>query len=349
MDVGRVDALTKGEGVTVAVLDSGVSDKHRVLKGKVTAGGDYTEDRKGAGCDLIGHGTVIAGVIAGRPDPEGQFRGMAPEAELLSIRVRPDAEKTPGDGFSDVLAKAIDEAVDAKVDIINLSVATAPSAKLEAAVERAHDKGVLLVAAAGNQNGDGGRNEPVYPAAYGDGDRTDVSVLAVANLDTSGQPAEQSNTGSYVDVAAPGVDIIGPSPNSETEYSKGDSGTSYATPFVTGTAALVMARFPDLSPAEVAERITKTAEHPAGEDGRNDAVGHGMVDPYRAVTADLEKNTPHAQAPPPRPAWPGDTEYFARNAAGVMLLAAVVLVVAVAAGRSLIPRIRRNRELADRS
>lgn len=345
MDVkDRVWPHATGKGVTVAVIDSGVWDGHEVFdqKDKISYGTSFPDDGMNAKCDRVGHGTVIAGVIAGKQDGDGQFHGMAPDARIHAIRLLPDTSPTSDPEVSDLLAEAVDEAVDKNgVKIINVSVAVGDSAKLEAAVKRAHDKGVLIVAAGGNQNGDGGGNEPVYPAAYGQDGDTDVSVLAVAGMKQNGERAEKSNTGEYIDVAGPGENVNGPSPRTADEYN-GGNGTSYATPFVSGTAALVMQRYPDLGPAEVARRITATAEHPPG--GRDDAVGYGMVDPYRAVTADLGKDAEHVRAAPPRLQWPGDTEHFARNAAGVMLLGTVVVILAVITGRTVIPRIRRNRE-----
>ncbi|TWJ08366.1 type VII secretion-associated serine protease mycosin [Stackebrandtia albiflava] len=319
--------LARGEGQTVAVIDSGVSDRHPVLAGAVDEGDDYTGEGKGGRCDESGHGTLIAGIIAGRPDPETDFAGMAPAARVYAVRLLRDTTRVSDEQVPIRLAAAIREAVDHGASVLNLSYEGTHHRDLRSAVEYAIAENVVVVAAAGNQRSS--PDEPPYPAAY-DG------VLAVANVDESGQRASQSSAGNHVDVAAPGEGVVGPGRRGEG-YS-GDSGTSYSTAFVSGLAALLRSHLPELSAADVVDRIVRTAQHPP--QGWNPEVGHGIIDPYRAMTADLSNDTTAAAGEAPRIRWEADRGYAARSAAGRLLAVAVVAVVLVAAGRAVLPRVR---------
>ncbi|HIW62640.1 MAG TPA: type VII secretion-associated serine protease mycosin [Candidatus Stackebrandtia excrementipullorum] len=333
----RVWPLTTGDGVKVAVIDSGVSDAHDVLSDKVTPVANLVPDDLTADCDLVGHGTSIAGIIAGRADTDSPFSGMAPDAEILSIRVMPDLKPVNSDDIPQRLASAIRQAVDAGADVINLSIQVSSSNVLREAVEYAADNDVVMVAAAGNQGGSDGSNLPQYPAAY-DND----AVIAVTSTDPAGQPASSSNTGDYIDLAAPGVEIEGPGPKGKGFTGGPDaSGTSFATAFVSGTAALLRERFPRADAEEIAARMIVTAEHPA--QGWNPTVGFGMVDPYRAVTTELETSlAPQSRAVPPVLHLRGDEQAGPRKTATWMLVGAVCIVTLIGVGREVVPRIRRR-------
>lgn len=331
----RVWPLTTGEAVTVAVIDSGVSDAPQVLSGKVSIGDSLIDDGHGAGCDLVGHGTSIAGIIAGRTDSDSPFAGMAPKAKILSIRVMADLRPVNGEEIPDHLATAIRQATDAGADVINLSIQVSHTKSLEKAVSYAADKGVLLVAAAGNQGGSDGSNQPQYPAAY-DND----AVLAVASIGPDGTPAETSNTGEYLDIAAPGENIEGPGPKGDG-YTGGESasGTSFATAFVSGTAALLRSYYPDASPEALAARMKLTAEQPAG--AWSPSVGFGMVDPYRAVTTDLDRRQSRPEAAVPVVTLQQDTQASPRTTANLMVAGTAGFAVLVGCAAAVRQRMRR--------
>lgn len=267
--------LSTGAGVRVAVIDSGVSAEHATLSGKVLPGRDLVDTAGDGTCDENGHGTLIAGIIAGREATSGGFRfyGVAPGATIVPVRVLRDQQRAFGDELSGLVATAIRHAVDnARAGVINLSLTTDPTPELEAAVRHAHDRGVVVVAAAGN----GGDGAVQYPAAYPD-------VIAVGGVDTGDKHVGSSSTGAFVDVAAPGDRISGPSPRGGGYLYTTDGGTSFAAAYVTGVAALIRAYDPALPPSGVADRIMTTADHPAGL--RDAEVGHGVVNPARAVGA----------------------------------------------------------------
>ena len=275
--------LTEGAGVKVAVIDSGVSVDHPSLRGKVLPGIDYVDTGKGPGqCDENGHGTLIAGIIAGRETVSGGFRfyGVAPAATIVPVRVLRDQQRSFESDLSGRIATAIRWAVDVGgAAVINLSLTTEPTADLAAAVKHAIDKGVVVVAAAGNEGTSEQPGQLTYPAAY-------PGVIGVAGVDQQDQHVSSSTSGDYVDVAAPGVRIAGPSPQGGGFLFSADGGTSFATAYVSGVAALVRAYYPKLSPDQVTQRITQTAEHPA--QSWNPQIGYGVVDPARAVGAIVE-------------------------------------------------------------
>jgi type VII secretion-associated serine protease mycosin len=272
--------LTRGAGVRVAVIDSGVSDDHASLRGKVLSGIDYVSPGAGPGlgrCDENGHGTLIAGIIAGRETVSGGFRfyGVAPDATIVPIRVLRDQQVTFETDLSARIADAIRWAVDvAHADVINLSLTTQPTPSLQSAIQHALNQRVVVVAAAGNEGASQQPGQLTYPAAY-------PGVIGVAGVDQQDQHVDSSTSGDYVDVAAPGVRIAGPSPAGGGFLFSQSGGTSFATAYVTGVAALIRAYYPDISPDQVTQRIEQTAEHPA--QGWNSEVGYGVVDPVRAV------------------------------------------------------------------
>ncbi len=282
--------LSRGAGVTVAVIDSGVSPDHPSLTGKVLPGLDLLGAGSGQ-CDENGHGTLVAGLIAGRETVSGgyRFHGVAPDATILPIRVLRDQRRTSDSALSELIAQALNWAVDhGSADVINLSLTAVPTPALSAAIQRALDAGAVIVAASGNE-GESGNSAAAYPAAY-DG------VIAVAGTDTLDRHVPSSGVGEHVDVAAPGVRIAGPAAAGGGFLFSAEGGTSFATAYVAGLAALVRAYDPQLRPAEVAMRITSTAAHPPN--GWNPEVGHGVVDPSRAVGV-LPPGEALAQGPAP--------------------------------------------------
>ncbi|MFD5318814.1 type VII secretion-associated serine protease mycosin [Streptomyces sp. NPDC127098] len=266
--------LATGEGVTVAVVDSGVDATHPDLDGRVARGSEFVGvrderefriDEPARQRDCEGHGTAVAGLIAARgADGEGVI-GVAPGATVYPVRIADGVENATPRTF----AAAIADAVAAGADVINLSLAIPSDYEpIREAVEDALAEDVVVVAAAGNEG-----DARMYPAAY-DG------VLAVGAVDAEGQPLDSSNPGDWVDLAAIGADQVVVSPGGEGYRAEG--GTSMAAAQVSAVAALVRSRFPDLPATEVVQRLVRSATPLGG--GRNDRTGAGLVDPFGALT-----------------------------------------------------------------
>ncbi|MFD9571748.1 type VII secretion-associated serine protease mycosin [Streptomyces sp. NPDC059982] len=282
-------ARTRGKGVRVAVIDTGVDRANPQLSGALDtgAGRDFLDAKGGDGTnDTVGHGTKVAGLIAARPQEGTGFVGLAPEATVIPIRQN-DGQ---GNGKAATLAQAIDHAVAKGAQVINISQDTdaplTPDSELAKAVQRALDAKVVVVASAGN-DGLSGQKHRTYPAAF-------PGVLAVASSDRNNERAAFSQPGDFIGVAAPGVDMVSTVPGFGQCV---DNGTSFSAPYVAGVAALLRAEHPQWTPQEVVWQIQNTAERSVK--GRDDYVGWGVVDPVRAVTQDGEP--PRAPVPDPGP------------------------------------------------
>jgi type VII secretion-associated serine protease mycosin len=290
LDVQRAWNITKGAGVTVAVLDSGVDERQQDLVGSVTTGPDLT---KGANPPGVApkriHGTNMASIIAAHGHGGGRLDGMigvAPEARILSLRVIVENDE-PGYGFFNTnerfdgtIAEGIRYAVDHGANVINMSLGKAlPTKQERQAVAYAVSRGVVVVAAAGNEGASkrarrSGHAPYSYPASF-------PGVISVAAVTAGHRHAGFSNRNSAVVVSAPGVRIVGAGPGKD--YWVGD-GTSPATAFVSGVAALIKSRHPRLSPALVAQAIVvSTAHRPSG--GYDSGVGFGEVNAASALEA----------------------------------------------------------------
>jgi membrane-anchored mycosin MYCP len=281
LDWSSVWPLTEGRGIKVAVVDSGV-DGNPQLAGKVTA-----IDLTGTGfqdCSGEGHGTAIAGIIAASVQAQGNpFEGVAPEAKILSVKVFTQTQQS---NSSVTLAQGIRDATLLGAQVINVSMTTRSSAVLRAAVEFALSSNVVIVASGGNddqQNGVG----PFYPASY-------PGVLSVGAVERDGSLASFSDQRSHVAVTAPGVSITSTAPGGYSVNSL--NGTSFATAFVSGVAALVRSRYPHLTGPEVVARIEQTADSNTGP-----GTGDGLVNPLQAVTAILAPAAAQSPSPSPRP------------------------------------------------
>ncbi len=377
LDLPTVWRLARGAGQTVAVVDTGVSP-HPMLP-RLIPGGDYVSTGEGTD-DCDGHGTLIAGLIAASADSAagGAFTGIAPEASILSIRQSSNkfraTDQLSGSGYGDVetLAMAIRTATDLGAAVINVSsVACVPVAEafddraLGAALSYAVDvKNVVVVAAAGNTGGPGqcgdqnptDRDRPAWddvrvvasPAWYDD------YVLTVSSVDSGGAPSRFSLAGPWVDVAAPGEHVVSLDPAGDglidalpaEDGAAPIAGTSYAAPVVSGIAALIRSRWPQLSARQVMRLIEDTAHHPPG--GWNPLVGSGVVDALAAVSgggvggqaADHPQPPEFAAAPPP-----AQTDSRPRRVAfaGAAVCIAVATVSALSAlarrsGRRAVPQ-----------
>lgn len=272
----RVWPFSTGRNVTVAVIDSGVDDDNPQLRGIVRLGRDFLTPRDGrANFDCVGHGTAVASIIAAQPASGIGFVGMAPGARILPIRVserEDDGSGTTGDAVNAaVFAKAIRYAADAGAKVINVSLALySDQAPVRAAVRYAESRDALIIAAAGNAHSDQGSDPVTYPAAY-------PGVLGVGAITIDGTRLSTSQVGSYVDICAPGGGVLAAVPQYGYRYF---DGTSFATAFVSGAAALLRSADPALSASQVADRLMATAT-PAP--GPADQYGAGVVNPYAAV------------------------------------------------------------------
>ncbi|MET8581998.1 type VII secretion-associated serine protease mycosin [Streptomyces collinus] len=330
---------TKGRGVTVAVLDTGVEADHPDLAGNVLPTKDMIGFGAGPGDRAWArHGTAMAGIIAGHGHGPGRTDGVvgvAPEAKILPVRViledgdaaRTKARTTRGNALADGIRWAADHGA----DVINLSLgddsaSAHPEPSEDEAVQYALKKGVVVVASSGN-GGDKG-DHVSYPAAY-------PGVIAATAVDKFGTRASFSTRRWYAAVSAPGVDVVIADP--DHKYYEG-WGTSAASAFVSGAAALVKAAHPRLTPAQVKKLLEDTArDAPVG--GRDDSRGFGMIDPAAALkaAARLEPRRLHPASyggkyfgPGPDTAGPvGSAADWAGPLAGgagaVLLVAAVVL------------------------
>jgi type VII secretion-associated serine protease mycosin len=261
-------SVTRGAGVTVAIVDSGVEADHQDLAGSVRPGIDYVNPGGDGRTDPNGHGTHVAGIIAAHVNNALGIAGAAPDVRILPVRVL-DAN---GGGAASNVAKGVIWAADHGARVINLSLGGGLAPGIQQAMQYANSKGAVVVAAGGN-NGQAG-NSPMYPAAY-------PEAVAVAAVDTDRSHPAFGNTGSYIDVAAPGVGIVSTWGSSPTAYASA-TGTSMATPFVSAEAALIISANPALS----ATRITKIIESTAtdlGPGGVDPIFGHGLINPNAAV------------------------------------------------------------------
>ena len=297
LDPARVWPHSTGSGVLVAVVDTGVDSGHPQLRaaGQVAAGEDFFQVGKlRADFDCDSHGTAVASIIAAGPASGIGFRGIAPGARILPVRI---SERGVTDGTTNeidplVLAQGIRYAADQGAKVINLSIAGPRDDRaVRQAVAYAQSRDALVIAAAGNGQRDGEAGLPSYPAAY-DG------VIGVGAVDLEGNRLSQSQVGPYVDLVAPGGAVVGATRRGGHSYF---SGTSFAAPFVAGAAALVRAAWPQLNAKQVAQRLLATASPARGGSAASE-YGAGMIDPYRAVTDGLSKARPQAMPAMAHPA-----------------------------------------------
>ncbi len=260
-------STTKGAGVTVAVVDSGVRRTHQDLAGAVLTGTDLVTGSGDGSNDQNGHGTHVAGIIAARLNGKG-IVGAAPAAKILPVRVLDGS----GSGYSSDVAEGIIYAADHGAKVINLSLGgSAASQGTRTAIQYAIDRGSVVVAAAGNSGQSG--NAPLYPGAF-------PEPIAVGAVDSSLRRAAFSNYGPYVDIVAPGDSVVSAWGSGDNAYAWA-SGTSMATPHVAAAAALAFAANPSYSSAKVRQRLETTAND-LGPAGRDDQYGFGIVDPKNA-------------------------------------------------------------------
>ena len=276
----HVWTTTTGQGVIVAVVDSG-SGPHPDLAENLLPGRSIigtVESQDGRDIDASGHGTHVAGIIAAVANNGIGGSGVAPNAKILPIQVLDQA----GQGDARDVAAGVRFAADNGARVINLSLGGATeSSSLTQAITYANDKGVLVVAAAGNG---GAADKPKWPASL------DLT-LAVTAVDQANNATSFDQRGDYIDLSAPGANIV--------STAKGDyvtlSGTSMAAGFVAGAAALLFAAEPRVTNAQVRDILLRTATD-IGEPGRDVTFGAGLINMVAAL-AELQRMYPPIAAP----------------------------------------------------
>ncbi|MCX5068900.1 S8 family serine peptidase [Micromonospora lupini] len=348
LKVPAAHKITKGAGVVVAVVDTGVEASHPDLRGQVLAGHGTTaaaaRDGRRDDDPVKGHGTRMSGIVAARGGGAMHELGIAPAAKILPVSM--------SDRFNDDdVAMGVRWAADAGADVINLSLRsstnTAAAPGVVDAINYALGKNAVVVAAAGNiEDGD---RQVSYPANI-------PGVVAVTGLDKRGGFFAGSVQGPEAVIAGPMDSIIGPVPKavSPNGYSLG-SGTSSAAAIISGVVALIRSEYPKLDAANVINRLIKTARD-AGPPGRDPQFGFGTVDLLAALTRSVPPVTANpllesAAAGPTRPggvARPGDddgpaVEFGVTNKAGAIVQVALCLGVPIIALIVLLVVLRRRK------
>jgi type VII secretion-associated serine protease mycosin len=274
---------SRGKGVTVAVIDTGVNGNVAELHGAITGGTDVSGLGSPDGQTPVGedpnHGTMVASLLAGRGSGEGTgVIGVAPEADIITASVAFGQDTGAVLSNDDQIAEAVKWAVDSGADVINMSLTRNTSDWPESwddAFMYAFENDVVVVAAAGNRGS--GTSQVGAPA-------TIPGVLTVAGVDRDKNASfDASSQGITIAVAAPSEDLVGVLPDGG--YVQW-SGTSAATPIVAGLVALIRSEYPELDAANVIERLIRTAD-PHGQDVPNSLYGWGIIDPVAALTAEV--------------------------------------------------------------
>jgi type VII secretion-associated serine protease mycosin len=316
--IDEVHRVTRGAGVVVGLIDTGV-DNHPDLAGSVLPGADFGPLKSDGRKDISGHGTAMAGLIAGH----GRILGIAPEAKILPVK--PLFANENG-GVVDT-EEPVRWAVDHGATIISLSIGDdAPNPAWARAIQYAIAKNVVVVAAVNNTT------QGTHPSGLA----MAPGVVVVSGIDKKGEFDSISLSGDVVTVAAPARDCW--SSRLDGRYGSG-TGTSNSTAITAGVVALIRSRFPHLDAAGVVRRLIATADD-KGAPGHDPLYGFGVINPLGAVTATLASEgapdtvppstSPHAAGPTPdRPGW--------------IIIAAALGLLAAAAGLALWARARRAR------
>ena len=268
---------SQGEGVKIAIIDTGIDSTHPSLQGAVVGGTDMSGLGSTDGQTPVGsnsyHGTMVASIAAGRG--ESEIIGVAPKAELLSVSIAFGVEGLDTDSQ---IADGIIWAVDNGAQVINLSLTRNSVSWPESwdqAFLYAFENDVVVVAAAGNRID--GTEQVSAPASI-------PGVISVAGLDLNGLPSENFSTdGLTIGVTAPAEELIGAFPGGEYRMW---SGTSGATPIVSGMVALIRSMYPDMDAANVVNRVISSASK-NGFEGYSTSYGHGVIDANKALLAEI--------------------------------------------------------------
>ncbi len=267
--------VTTGEGIKIAVIDSGVNSSTPSLQGQVLKGVDATEAPGDETDDYSGHGTTVAEMIAGT-GKGGGLKGLAPGAKILPMRIAlGEFEKEKPSITIQDTANAIRAAADSDARIINMSFGSFyTSPQQHEAIKYAESKGKLLFAAVGNEGHK--QNKRGYPAAY-------PEVVGVASADRAGKVSYYSQHAGTVDLTSPGSDVPGWCDSSFKSYCDGDGGTSAATAIASASAALVWSLHPDWTANQVLNVLLDTAGRDWEDGVRSKYLGHGLIRPSMNV------------------------------------------------------------------
>lgn len=317
--------FTRGGGTVVAVLSTGVDRDAPQLRGRVLSGYDAVAGRDGADSDCTGTGTQVAGVIAAQPSDGNGVVGLAPSTKIEPVRVVPDDNSGDTRAQAGPLARGLVWAYEHGVDVI---VVATPVSKDDPAVrlaaEEAGNRGIVVIAAVGDQGGPDDTDPVPYPAA-------DPDVLGVGAIGESGQAWENSQHGDYVDLVAPGEAV--PTLQRGSGLVEAD-GTAIAAGYVAAAAALVRSQRGDLVGPEISKALVATASPaPLGS-----AYGAGVVNPYAAVTGNAAAASARplpavAGVPPVNDTSSHRRENWALAGAGLAALAVIAALLFAAAAR----------------
>lgn len=333
LHIAEAHKLTKGEGVTIGVIDTGIDATHPDIEGSVLPGADMA-DTGGKGLTPSDtHGTSVASVLVGHDDADGVL-GIAPGAKILSVR----ATDAKGQLSTERVGQAVRWLVDNGADVITVSIGGAGSdPDGQSAIDYASSHDVPVIASAGNTKGRESYETwytTMYPAAY-------KGVIAVSGSTTGGAFWDGSVRhvvqAGYLGISAPA------SPMTVAKSGGGyreTGGTSYSAPIVAGTVALIKSRFPNLNQQQITERLLLTADD-KGEPGPDLQYGYGIVNPLRALTEDVAYATPPAEDSASGPAIASgdsgsglsDFVPIGVTGGGLLLVAVVVFLVVRAARR----------------
>jgi type VII secretion-associated serine protease mycosin len=290
--VRQAQKISTGRGITVAVIDSGIDKTRPALKGQLVPGKCF-----GSATDIpptmddIGHGTGMAGLIAGNGKDSRHILGVAPDAKLMPLCV--SGEGVTDDTLFEGISPAIRYAVDHGAKVISMSLGGNESKAFDDVVAKLHDSiayaekhNVVLIAAAGNVGQDSSTPSPASIAG----------VLAVTGSNQKGTHWKGAVPGREIALTAPAENLLTTDSTNKLDKNNNpvpsngyqtNAGTSGATALVAGAAALVRAKYPTLDAANVINRLIKTADH-KGAPGRNPQYGYGIVDPVKALTAHVD-------------------------------------------------------------
>jgi len=264
----EAQAMARGDSILVAVIDTEIDRSNPELAGAIVE----SFDAIGEPTAMEAHGTGIAGTIAAH----ARLLGAAPNVRILAVRAFGG-----GRGTTFTVMKGLDWAVAHDARVLNMSFAGPADPAMARVITATHEKGRILIAAAGNK---GPKSPPLFPAA-------DPHVIAVTATDADDKLFALANRGDYVAVAAPGVDILVAAPDGAYLVS---SGTSFASAYVSGIAALLVEKKPDLSPDAARRVLMSTARH-LGPKERDDQFGAGLIDANQALLA--VSGRPEAEMP----------------------------------------------------
>ena len=265
-----VHRLALGRNVLVGVIDSEIDGRNPDLQGAIAETFDTTSTPSNPQL----HGTGMAGAIAAH----SHLLGVAPGANIVAIKAFVEGTAGNVTGTGERILRGLDHAIAMNVRVVNMSFAGPRDPLLERMIAAAYDKNITVIAAAGNA---GPRSPPLFPGA-------DPHAIAVTAVDAMDKPFAMANRGKHIALAAPGVDVLVPGLSETIQFT---TGTSVAAANVSGVVALLLERFPKLTPAEIRSALTRTAKKILPND-KDFQTGAGLIDPaeafaYLARTADL--------------------------------------------------------------